>query len=313
MKKLSLNLLQGVRKADTSESKLFKKIISLVLGFLLASPFLANYQIIKSDSFHEEILPQEDINLIHERSETIIYAVQPGDTLSSVAKSFNLKKESLMVENDLWNPNRLRAGMEIKILPVDGLSHIVKKGENLEKIAKRYEIDKEKIIEQNNLEGESLAVGVSLIIPEARWEIPVYTTISAPVAPIGKYTGSATGRLLRPAKGEITQGYRRGHAAIDIATRAKGPIYSAASGKVIKAQSGWNGGYGNMIIIDHGNGMQTLYGHNEKLYVTVGQQVEQGQTIAWMGNSGRVYGPTGIHLHFEVRIRGIKYNPINFF
>jgi murein DD-endopeptidase MepM/ murein hydrolase activator NlpD len=59
--------------------------------------------------------------------------------------------------------------------------------------------------------------------------------------------------------------------------------------------------------------MQTLYGHNEKLYVTAGQYVDQGQTIAWMGNSGNVRGPTGIHLHFEVRINGVKYNPQNFF
>jgi murein DD-endopeptidase MepM/ murein hydrolase activator NlpD len=59
--------------------------------------------------------------------------------------------------------------------------------------------------------------------------------------------------------------------------------------------------------------MQTLYGHNEKLYVETGQYVDQGQTIAWMGRSGRVYGPTGIHVHFEVRINGVKYNPMNFF
>ena len=114
-------------------------------------------------------------------------------------------------------------------------------------------------------------------------------------------------------KARLTQGYRRGHYAVDIAIRSKAPIFAAASGKVIKAAYGWNGGYGNVVIVDHGNGMQTLYGHNEKLYVTVGQYVEQGQTIAWMGRSGRVYGPTGIHLHFEVRINGVKYNPMNFF
>jgi murein DD-endopeptidase MepM/ murein hydrolase activator NlpD len=221
------------------------------------------------------------------------------------------------MENDLWNANRLRTSMMLKILPVDGISHLVKKDDTVAKIVKKYEVEKEVIMKQNQLEeGDELLAGSALIIPGAKKSQPVYASTTAP-SNIARYNynGPSTGRLIWPTltKSRISQGFRRGHYAIDIANRAKGPIFAAASGKVIKADYGWNGGYGNVIIIDHGNGMQTLYAHSEKLYVTNGQYVEQGQTISWMGNTGRVYGVTGIHLHFEVRINGVKYNPMNFF
>jgi murein DD-endopeptidase MepM/ murein hydrolase activator NlpD len=109
----------------------------------------------------------------------------------------------------------------------------------------------------------------------------------------------------------ITQYFHAGHYALDIQTRGGGPVFAAEAGTVIRADSGgWNGGYGNVIEIDHGNGLVTLYAHNRELYVKVGDQVTRGQTIAWMGNTGLVYGATGIHTHFEVRVNGDKKNPI---
>ena len=253
-------------------------------------------------------------------NEIFAYEVEPGDTISSIAQRFGVKKETLVMENDLWNANRLRTGLTINILPVDGISHLVKKGDTPTSIAKKYKVEEDVIVRQNQLEDE-LLIGSALIIPGAKKEMPVqkYVSVTGNSAPANvagyNYNGSSSGRLIWPtlAKAKITQGYRRGHYAVDIATRSKGPIFAATGGKVIKAAYGWNGGYGNVVILDHGNGMQTLYAHNEKLYVTAGQYVEQGQTIAWMGNSGRVYGVTGIHLHFEVRINGVKYNPMNFF
>ncbi len=325
--------------------RFLKKIIGFTVAFLMISPIIATYQITQGsyagqfaegDMASYELAEQgaertvadvmiEDGFLLKPAinsaegdrtgfSDVFVYTVEPGDTLSTIAQSFNLKRETLMGENNIWNPNRLRVGSKLKILPVDGLSYAVKKDDTLDKVAKKYKVEKETIISQNQLEDETLIVDSTLIIPGAKRAVPVYHSSSAPSSP-ANYNGAKTavGRLIWPAKGTITQGYHRGHMAIDIGNRAKGPIYAAAGGKVIKAQGGWNGGYGNMIIIDHGNGMQTLYAHNEKLYVTVGQYVEQGQTISWMGNTGRVYGPTGIHLHFEVRIKGVKYNPMNFF
>ncbi len=323
---------------------LSKKMFAIVAAFLILSPFMSTYQLTQGaymgqmmEGGFEEMgmgggaeydiadIMSEDGFLLKPAinstegdrtgfSDVFVYTVEPGDTISTIAQQFSLKKETLMAENNLWNPNRLRVGARLKVLPVDGLSHVVKKGETVEKIAKKYKVEADTLFAQNQLTVEDeLEAGRVLIVPGAKRSAPVYRASTAPSAG-GSYQGpTAVGRLIWPAVGQLTQGYHRGHTALDIASRAKGPIYAAAAGKVIKSQGGWNGGYGNYIIIDHGNGMQTLYGHNEKLYVTAGQYVEQGQTIAWMGNSGRVYGPTGIHLHFEVRIKGVKYNPMSFF
>ncbi len=269
---------------------------------------------------------QQEVGDRSTANEIFSYTVKPGDTISSIAQRFGVKKETIVMANDLWNSNRLRSGTVLSILPVDGIPHKVKKGETLAKIAKKYKVEIEDIVRQNQLiEDEALVVSAMLIVPGAKKARPVapkptYTpkpsTNTAPNNP-GLYQGQAgTGRLIWPTLGaaRLTQGFHRGHYALDIANRAKGPIFAAASGKVVTAKhGGWNGGYGTYIIIDHGNGMKTLYAHNEKLYVNKGDYVEQGQTIAWMGNTGRVYGATGIHLHFEVRINGVKYNPNNFF
>lgn len=326
--------------------KLFKRILGFAMIFLLILSFMSTYQLTHGSLADDELgvfefsepdpeytiadVMTEDGFLLKPAinsetgdrtgfSDVFIYTVEAGDTLSSIAQSFNLKKETLMAENNLWNPNRLKAGYKLRILPVDGLSHKVKKGETVDKIAKKYKVDKEKIIKQNQIEeGKTLVASSTLIVPGAKRKAPVYQprSIGGYTAPntVANYSGpKAVGRLIWPTRGKITQGYKSRHRAIDIAHAAKGPIYASAAGKVIKAATGWNGGYGNVIIVDHGNGMQTLYAHNEKLYVTKGQYVEQGQTIGWMGRTGRVYGRTGIHLHFEVRIKGIKYNPMSFF
>jgi len=310
------------------------------VAFLIITPFMSLYQVTEG-SYENEMgafeftnqsidnaladIMMEDGFLLKPALNTIegdhssfndvfAYSVEPGDTLSSVAQRFGLKKETIMWENNLSNANQLKTGMTLKILPVDGASHTVKKGQTLDTIAKQYKIEKEAIVRQNQLEDESLIADTMLIIPGAVKAIPKpsHTAYSAPSAPVRGYTGVSKGKLLWPttSAARLTQGFHRGHYAVDIANRAKGPIYASAPGKVIEASNGWNGGYGNYIIIDHGDGMQTLYAHNEKLYVTKGQYVDRGQTISWMGNTGRSTGP---HVHFEVRINGVKYNPMNFF
>jgi murein DD-endopeptidase MepM/ murein hydrolase activator NlpD len=323
---------------------LCRRVLALVLAFLLIIPLVSSYQLTQGayigvlDEYGGDWVDEsswdgtpslndiitEDGFLLKPAintaagdrsgfSDIFMYTVESGDTISTVAERFGLKKDTLMAENNLYDANKLKVGSQIKVLPVDGLSHLVKKGETLEKIAKKYKVEKDLVAKQNQLKDGLITDGMVLIVPGAKRENPVYVAGGAN-APSGaaNYSGpKSVGRLIWPAAsgGKMTQGYGRKHMGIDIGNRAKGAIYAAAAGKVVRAQNGWNGGYGNVIIIDHGNGMQTLYGHNEKLYVTAGQYVDQGQTIAWMGNSG----PTGIHLHFEVRINGVKYNPQNFF
>jgi murein DD-endopeptidase MepM/ murein hydrolase activator NlpD len=327
--------------------KLMKKIVGFTVVFLLISPFVATYQLTQgaydqapedsvdlsqytnqnTDKTIADVMTEDGFLLkpainsaVADRSgfsEIFVYTVEPGDTLSSIAQSFNIKKETIMSENGLSDANRLKVGSQIRILPVDGISYVVKKGDTVDKLAKKYKIEKGLILSQNQLDNETLVADTTLIIPGAKRDEPVYIAKNSSTAPavVANYSGpKSVGRLIWPTIGILTQPYHTGHLALDIANRNHAPIFAAAAGKVIRAEtSGWNGGYGNVIIIDNGHGMQTLYGHNEKVYVKVGQYVEQGQTIAWMGHTGNVRGPTGIHCHFEVRINGVKYNPMNFF
>ncbi len=117
--------------------------------------------------------------------------------------------------------------------------------------------------------------------------------------------------LVWPVSGTITSGFGprwgRMHEGIDIAGGSGTPIAAAASGTVIIA--GWSGGYGNLVVIDHGNGISTAYGHNSSLAVSVGQSVGQGTIIAGMGTTGN---STGVHTHFEVRVNGNAVNPLDY-
>ncbi|MFA5855091.1 MAG: M23 family metallopeptidase [Candidatus Gracilibacteria bacterium] len=126
--------------------------------------------------------------------------------------------------------------------------------------------------------------------------------------------------FIRPTEGLLTQGYHDGHLAVDIAKKDESgvgvstPILAVKNGTVIEVSTGtYGGGYGNHITLDHGNGVQTFYAHCAEVYVEVGDAVSQGQVIANTGNTGRVYGVTGIHLHFELIVNGEKVNPFDYF
>ena len=132
-----------------------------------------------------------------------------------------------------------------------------------------------------------------------------------------KNVGGSTGTMLWPADGEITSpfgwrvhpifGTQRLHTGIDIGADYGDATRAADGGVVI--HSDWMGGYGNAVIIDHGNGISTLYAHNSQLLVSEGQTVAKGQTVARVGSTGYSTGP---HLHFEVRQNGTPVNPLNF-
>lgn len=131
-----------------------------------------------------------------------------------------------------------------------------------------------------------------------------------------KGTGQCGISLVWPvaAATRLSQGFSVRHTGMDISYKSQDntalPIVAAAAGTVVQAEtSGWNGGYGNVVVIDHGNGYMTRYGHNSKVSVKVGDKVVAGQKIATMGHTGRVYGMTGIHLHFELIKNGKRSNP----
>lgn len=229
-----------------------------------------------------------------------VYTVREGDSLSEIAAMFNVTTNTIMWANDLSGPTDIQPGDSLVMLPIAGVRHVVKKGDTIASIADKYEGNEEEILSYNRLaSADELAVGDTLIIPGGAIQMPAPARTSgrSSVAASAS-TGSASG-FIHPAPGAIrTQGLH-GYNAVDLAAGHGSPIRAAAAGEVIVAKaSGWNGGYGNYIVIRHGNGVQTLYSHLSTLNVGVGSYVNQGQVIGGMGNTGR---STGTHLHFEVR------------
>ncbi len=238
-----------------------------------------------------------DIAEIPPTDQISLYVVRKGDTLSDIAKMFNVSVNTILWANDLPRASALKEGQTLTILPISGVRYIVKKGDTLASIAKKYKGDAEEIAQFNGLDhGAALAVGQIVIVPDG--ELIVTPTKTPDIKP-GSKLATFIGNLLRPITGgRKTQGIH-GFNGVDLASYMGADVFAAASGNVIIARSGgWNGGYGSYIVIDHGNGVQTLYSHLSAVKVAQGQRVAQGQVIGALGNSGRSTGP---HLHFEVR------------
>ncbi len=240
------------------------------------------------------------------------YLVQSGDTILGIAQKFNLNVTTILWENNLTARGLIRIGQKLAILPTDGVSYKIKRGDTVAKIAQNYRVAADKITDFNQT--TKLALGQIIIIPGGR---PLAAPAPAPKPPTQVTTPSqststavrSSGKLQWPTtRRRITQYYTWRHTGVDIADPVGTPIYAGEDGIVETA--GWNrGGYGYYIIIDHGNGLKTLYGHNSKLLVSAGERVTRGQQISNMGSTGRSTGP---HLHFEVRLNGKRVNPLNY-
>ncbi len=295
-----------------------------------SGPIIASSNIIADDAgFMIPVNPQTNVADRSEMTDKATHTVQSGETLSTIAETYGLKTKTLMWENDLGTGSILKVGQDLAIPPVDGVTHTVKSGQSLAKVASLYEIPEEDIVRQNALQSETLAAGEKIFVPGGKLLAPpapvvansagrsttaVRSTTATRVTLENTTATPAVGKfIIYPTRGSITQGYYSWHRAVDIADSSKPPIWAAAGGTVVKASSGtWGGGYGNHVIIDHGNGVQTLYAHLDYLTVSAGQTLGQGEVIGRMGNTGRVYGRTGIHLHFEVRDGGVKKYPGNY-
>lgn len=228
-----------------------------------------------------------------------VYVVREGDTLSQIAEMFNVTVNTIKWGNDL-DSNSVKEGQVLVILPISGVKHVVVKGETVESLAKKYKGSSEEIISYNNLEeGATLAVGTEIIIPDGEVYIPTTSSSGSSSASPKPSLKDASSFFVRPITGgRRTQGLH-GYNAVDIAAPAGTEIRAAAGGEVIISRAGgWNGGYGTYIVIKHSNGTQTLYAHNSKNFVSVGDTVTQGEAIGLVGNTGK---STGAHLHFEVR------------
>jgi len=238
------------------------------------------------------------------------YIVRSGDTLAGVAKMFDVSVNTLLWSNNLTKGSALKAGQILVVLPISGVMHTVVKGDTLNSIAKKYGGDITEISQFNDLAiNASLSVGDQIIIPDG--EVSSSITSSKPSVSYNSpnYNSYYTQPFPNGPRIHQTQGlhgYR--NSAVDWGMPLGTPLSAAAAGTVIISRnSGWNGGYGNYVIIQHPNNTQTIYGHMTNTIVSVGQHVSQGELIGYSGSTGNSTGP---HLHFEVR--GAK-NPFNYF
>ncbi len=249
-----------------------------------------------------------DQNAVPGGKEVLEYQVQPGDTLSSIAESFGVSLSTVLWANDLSRTSSISVGQKLTILPVSGVMHLVNKGETVSHLAQAYQAEISEIREFNELpEDDKIVVGDLVIVPGG--EPPARPTASASRAPSGTPSGASSRPSAPttpnyficpvPAPCNITQGLHW-YNAIDFSNGACGqPVFASAGGTVQK--TGYDRYAGNYVRILHPNGVVTFYGHFSRYVVSPGQRVYQGQIIGYIGNTGYTIGPSGCHVHFEVR------------
>jgi LysM repeat protein len=246
------------------------------------------------------------------RDRVIEYEVQEGDTLSSIASKFDVSLETVLWQNNLTATSKIKQGDVLDILPITGISHKVNKGDTVYSIAKRYDVDPQAVVNfpfntYVNDETFDLAIGQTVVVPEGIKPTEVRTTPRIRNTTPDAGTVVASGQFVWPASGSISQPFVWYHTGLDIANRGLPNVLAADSGTVVT--SGWSSyGYGNHVVIDHGNGYRTLYAHLSSIYVNSGQTIGRGSALGRMGSTGRSTGP---HLHFEVIRNGVYLNPLS--
>lgn len=227
------------------------------------------------------------------------YVVKKGDSLSAIANMFRVSVNTIIWANDIKNLT-IKEGDTLIILPISGVKYKVKSGDTLKSIAIKYKGDIDEVLQYNNLDiNSSLAVGQEIIIPNGQIDLQAKSAKNLNSKIRGASGPSYAGYYIRPIEGGRKSQGLHGWNAVDLAAPLGTPISAAASGEVIISKNyGWNGGYGNYVVIEHPNKTQTVYGHMSKNISYQGQYVEQGQIIGSVGSTGRSTGP---HLHFEIR------------
>lgn len=245
------------------------------------------------------------------RDKVIEYEVKDGDTISKIAEEFAISEETILWANDLSSSSKIKQGQKIKILPVSGIAHEVSGGDTIYSVAKKYQANAQAVIDfPFNDVGDDfqLKAGQVLIVPDGA---PPAKPKPAPTQYLAKQqldiASLGTTQFIWPAVGLMAQYFSWYHPGLDISNLGGGPIYVSDSGTVTIA--GWpdSSGYGNRIMVDHGNGFTTLYAHLSAIYVSAGQKVGKGDVIGQMGSTGR---SSGTHLHIEIRRDGTALNPL---
>lgn len=287
--------------------------------------------IYKSESLNPAVTRQPDFHTIipnRPRQEVSEYTVSAGDSVFGIAKKFNIQPETVLWANydQLQdNPHELSIGMVLNIPPIDGVYYQWEENDTFESVASEFEAALKDMMNWPgngfDLVDPQVEPGQWIMIPGGQrefrtWVVPqiardkagVSKSVYGPGACEGSYEGVyGSGGFIWPTVTRTLSGndFWSGHLAIDIAASTGDPIFASDSGVIVFA--GWAlGGYGNMIMVDHGNGYQTVYAHLNDVYVGCGQSVNQGNVIGAAGSTGNSTGP---HLHFEIRIWGQYVNP----
>lgn len=259
-------------------------------------------EVVTDPSFPEAALSSDNINISHNDTGNSVfsYVIERGDTVARIAEKFGISPQTVLWANPGVRSGSLRAGDTITILAVSGILYPVREGETPESIASSFGLTFGQLQEFNKgVNFAELGVGVSLIIPGARPEDMPKTVSSAGKLP------RLPGYFILPTRG-FNWGRLHVHNAVDIANSCGTEVVAAAEGLVVPddslndGASGWNGGYGKFVFIEHPNGTKTRYAHLESTSVKIGDYLRQGDVVGAMGNTGNVQGVTGCHVHFEV-------------
>jgi len=306
-----------VKRGKYSSSFLNTSFLMIVAAAIVGGPIIAektqtnNYQamVVSYNPYAGSLSTDFSVK---PRDKVENYTVAGGETLASIAKKFDISVDTIRWANpatagksDLIKPNQV-----LKIPPVTGIVHKVASGETIYTIAKKYNTNAQNILNFpfnsfEDLDTFSLIAGQTLYVPNGTIEPekPAYKFIAQIQAGV---RGSSN--FIWPTSGVITQYWVWYHQALDIANSSAPPVIAADSGTVTYAGCVAYG-YGCSVIIDHGNGYQSLYAHLSSYSVAVGDSLSQGQQLGVMGSTGR---STGTHLHFEIRSGGALLNPLNF-
>ena len=317
------------KRGKYSGSIINTSFVFLVLGVIVTAPTIAENNPFRGKDIYSQNLAlettQDLLSLDDEqisldtyrtkiRDKVELYEVQESDTIATVAKKFEVSEQSLLWVNDYATGKRLTVGSNMKIPPVTGVVHVVQAGENIYTLAKKYRVTPQNIVNFpfNEFKDSSfnLIAGSTLIVPDGTIVQPTSSSVGVDEYAFAQVVAGVRGtsNFIWPTNGIITQYPAVYHMALDIANASSPPVIASDAGTVIYSGC-FTWGYGCHVIIDHGNGYRTLYGHLSRRDVEQGTAVSQGQQIGLMGSTGR---STGTHLHFEVREGGTLLNPQSF-
>lgn len=293
-----------------------------IVGEILSNSPLVVYKPVSADYLKNTtgVIPKKEIALTtlpeeRKRNTSFIYIVQQGDSLYTIGNQFKVSVDALTYINGLKDSAILSVGQEITVPPVSGLIHKVESGDTLNSIAKEYDVPAQAIADFNYiLDTSKLSLGTELVIPGGKIPQEPVPVIYIPSPTYGQAKKAPSDKSLcawPTTVRIITQYYTWYHNGVDIAAGSRSampPLLSCSSGTVTRA--GWDPyGLGLNVIVSHGNGFETVYGHMSRIDVSYGEKVDGGEQLGLMGSTGRSTGP---HVHFMVKYNGVAQNPLDY-